>query len=67
MASVQYNSVGNLDGHQDPGGQFMYFTWAATHRHSAATSDPANHVWGNAYGVAWKRMHEVQLEYYAQE
>ena len=45
----------------------MYFTWAATHRHSAATSDPANHVWGNAYGVAWKRMHEVQLEYYAQE
>ena len=29
----------------------MYFTWAAAHRHSAATSNPANYVCGNADGV----------------
>ena len=42
----------------------MYFTCDAAHRHSAATCSPANHVCGNADGLAWKRTHETQLEYY---
>ena len=51
-ASVGYYPVGNLDGHQDPGGHLMYFTWAADHRHSAGRCNLANYdVCANAYGV----------------
>ena len=51
-ANVGYDPVGSLDGHQDPEGHLMYFTWAAVHRQSAARCNLANYdVCGNAYGV----------------